>query len=550
MFKKVFILLLFILIYEGAGSQILRKESTFTRQDTLRGSIGKGRSWWDVKKYDINVEVNIPEKFIRGFVDITFTTQKINTGIMQIDLQEPMQIEKIENLSVNKQSINFTREGNVFWLDVSKPKIFKTGINKIRIHFSGNPKEARTPPWDGGWIWQNDQLERPWVTVACQGLGASVWYPCKDHQSDEPDNGATLTIITPDTLVGVGNGRLTQKTALPDNKIAWQWTIVNPINNYLIVPSIGKYVNFTDEMIGEKGELDLSYWVLDYNLDKAKEHFSIVKPMIKCFEDWMGPYPFYQDSYKLVDAPHLGMEHQSAVAYGNGYMNGYRGMDRSGSGWGKDWDFIIVHESGHEWFANNITTKDLADMWVHESFTTYSEALFVQCRHGLQAANEYVIGLRRNIFNRLPMIGPYGVNKEGDDIYDKGANMIHTIRQVINNDGIFKNILRGLNKDFYHQTVTTKQIENYISSKSKIDFSKVFDQYLRTVHIPTLVYKNTGNHVQYKWSNCVKGFNMPLRLKNNIWIYPTENFQSIGTDKLGNTGFEVDKNFYILTKEI
>lgn len=547
--KKIHLLIFAVLIYSYAATQNIAITQAFTHQDTLRGSIGKGRSWWDVLKYDINIDVNITEKFISGYTDITFRSNNNTAALMQIDLQEPMQIEKIENKSQHNEVINFKREGNVYWLDVSAQGMINIGENKFRIFFNGHPKEAKHAPWDGGWVWAKDSLGRPFVTAACQGLGASVWYPCKDHQSDEPDNGATLTISVPDSLVAVGNGRLTSKKQNANGKTTWQWTVVNPINNYLIIPYIGKYVNFTEEMQGEKGKLNLSYWVLDYNLEKAKKHFAIVKPMIQCFEEWMGPYPFYEDSYKLVEAPHLGMEHQSAVAYGNKYINGYRGLDRSGTGWGKDWDFIIVHESGHEWFANNITSKDIADMWIHESFTTYSETMFVQCRHGLKAANEYVMGQRRNITNGKPIIGRYGVNDEGGDLYDKGANMIHTIRQIINDDMVFKNIIRGLNKDFYHQTVTTQQIENYISKKSGKDFSKVFDQYLRTTNIPILEYDLKGENIEYKWANCINGFNMPVKLTNDKWIYPTEKIKTISIKEAGGKDLLIDPNFYITVQK-
>ena len=293
------------------------------------------------------------------------------------------------------------------------------------------------------------QQDRPWMSVACQGLGASVWYPCKDHQSDEPDNGASLSIIVPDTLVAVGNGRLKNKISNNNGTTTYTWEVKDPINNYNIIPYIGKYVNWSDTLQGEKGTLDLSYWVLDYNLEKAKKQFEQVKPMLRCFEYWFGPYPFYEDGYKLVESPHLGMEHQSAVAYGNGYQNGYRGMDLSGSGWGIKWDFIIVHESAHEWFANNITTKDIADMWVHESFANYSETLYTEWLFGKEAGNEYNYGIRRRIENDRPIIGPYGVNKEGSgDMYYKGGNMLQTIRHAINDDEKFRNILRGLNQNF------------------------------------------------------------------------------------------------------
>ena len=275
--------------------------------------------------------------------------------------------------------------------------------------------------------------------------------------------------------------------------------------------------------------------------------------MMKAFEYWFGPYPFYKDGYKLVDAPHLGMEHQSATAYGNQYKMGYLGRDLSGSGWGLKWDYIIVHESGHEWFANNITTKDIADMWVHEGFTDYSETLFTEFYYGKEAATAYVTGIRKGIGNKAPIIGPYGVNKEGSgDMYSKGANLLHTIRQVINNDSLFRKILRGLNKTFYHQTVTTKQIENYISTQSKINFSKVFDQYLRNTAIPVLEYKQAGKTLSYRYTNCIKGFTMLLKIDydGKRWIKPTEKWQTLNVKTADDAAFSVDPNFYIFTKKV
>ena len=306
---------------------------------------------------------------------------------------------------------------------------------------------------------------------------------------------------------------------------------------------------------GEKGKLDCSFWVLDHDLEKAKKQFSRdVHPMLKAFEYWFGPYPFYEDGYKLVESPHLGMEHQSATAYGNKFMNGYLGGDLSGTGWGLKWDFIIIHESGHEWFANNITSNDLADMWIHEGFTAYSETLFTQYHYGKEAGNDYVIGTRSKIKNDKPVIATYGVNQQGSgDMYYKGSNMLHTIRQVINDDELFRQILRGLNKTFYHQTVTTKQVENYFSKMGKKDLSKIFDQYLRTTKIPELEYKITGDRISYRWNNCVKGFNMPIMLvdANHTWRYPTIKWKSVtATGQLLNDGIKPGRNFYIRVKKI
>lgn len=526
----------------------------YTRQDTLRGSIGAGRVWWNVLYYDISVKPDYLNKKIEGCNIIEFDTRNYpEVPVMQIDLQEPMSIDSIIFLEKNK--LDFKRDGNAYFVTLFKGKK-GPGKAKIKIFFSGKPREAVNPPWDGGWVWSKDKMGRPWITVACQGLGASVWYPCKDHQSDEPDNGASLSITVPDSLVAVGNGRLKDKKANDNGTVTWQWQVVNPINNYNIIPYIGKYVNWTEIYKGEKGNLDCSYWVMDYNLDKAKKQFGRdVKPMLNCFENWFGPYPFYEDSYKMVETPHLGMEHQSAIAYGNQFMNGYLGNDLSGSGWGNKWDYIIVHESGHEWFANNISTNDLADMWVHEGFTDYSEPLFVECQYGKKAADEYCQGLRRNIQNDRPVIGDYGVNKEGSgDMYAKGANLLHTIRQVINDDVVFKKILRGLNKDFYHKTVDSKDVEKYISRESGKDLSKIFDQYLRTIKIPVLEYKIKGKIVSYRWSNCITGFNMPVKIysgKKEQWINPTEKWKNLqlSSSNDGNT-FSSDKNFYITTKKV
>ncbi len=341
---------------------------------------------------------------------------------------------------------------------------------KLSIRYGGKPHEAIRAPWDGGWTFTKDSLGRPWMTVTCQGgAGASIWYPCKDHQSDEPDNGASLTMRVPDTLMAVGNGTT-----------SYTWEVTNPINNYNIIPYIGKYINFKEVYQGEKGKLDLNYWVLDYNEQKAKSYLpKEVHNTMKSFEYWFGPYPFYEDGYQLIDVPHSGMEHQSAVAYGNWYQPGYRKRDGSGTGWGLKWDFIVIHESGHEWFGNNITSNDLADMWVHEGFTNYSETLFIEHIFGEQAGNEYNAGIRSGIRNDRPIIPPtYGVNAQGSgDMYPKGGNMLHAIKHSINDNEKFRQILRGLNKDFYHKTVNTAQVENYISKKAGFDYSKVFDQY-------------------------------------------------------------------------
>lgn len=552
---KAFILLnLSFLLFNYSQAQPLNQKKGYTHADTLRGTYGPSRDWWDVLKYDLDVKFNIKDSTISGINTIWFKVLK-KGSLMQIDLQEPMILDEIiffgsSNEPVPQKVINIKKDGNAYFFSV--PNCKTKSVNNILVYYHGKPRIARRPPWDGGLIWKKDKNNNPWVSIACQGLGASVWYPCKDHQSDEPDS-AEMHITVPDTLMCVGNGRYRGKKINGDGTATYDWAVVNPINNYNLIPYIGNYAHFSEKYDGEKGKLDMDYWVLDYNTDKAKEQFKDAPRMMKAFEHWFGPYPFYEDGYKLVEAPHLGMEHQSATAYGNGFKNGYRGSDLSGSGWGLKWDFIIVHESGHEWFANNITSKDIADMWIHESFTNYSETLFTDYWYGKEAGNAYVQGTRKNIVNDIPIIGPYNVNQEGSgDMYYKGGNMLHTIRQVINDDEKFRQILRGLNKTFYHQTVTTKQIEDYISTQSKTDFSKVFDQYLRTTQVPVLEYKVDGNRLSYRYTNCVKGFNLPLKVKfkTEQWIKPTEEWQTLDLYPEGDNSFTVDPNFYIITKKV
>jgi aminopeptidase N len=465
---------------------------------------------------------------------------------MQIDLQEPM---KIERAYWERGDLTIEREGNVYYINF--PEALKKGsIYTITAVYNGKPRIAKNAPWDGGWIWKNDAKGRPWMSVAVQGLGASAWYPCKDHQSDEPDSGAIINIAVPDTLVAVANGKLIGKKSYSEGMMTYKWQVTNPINSYNLVPYIGKYVNFSETYKGEKGNLNCSYWVLDYNLEKAKAQFKQAPMTLKAFEYWFGPYPWYEDDFKLVESPHLGMEHQSAVAYGNKFENGYLGRDLSGTGVGKKWDFIIVHEVGHEWFANNISSNDIADMWVHEGFTSYSEVLFTEYHFSKNDANKYVQGIRKNIGNKSNIIGTYGVNKEGSgDMYYKGSNLIHTIRQIINDDKKFREILRGLNKTFFHQTVTSKQVEDYISKQSGIDLSKIFDQYLRTTKIPQLELDVDGDVLKYKWDDVIEGFNMPVKLNNGQWIRPTTATQQIKMAKKAALKIDADPNFYIRVKK-
>ncbi|MBX3239743.1 MAG: M1 family metallopeptidase [Chitinophagaceae bacterium] len=531
-----------------SNAQPLNRKPEFSRADSLRGSITPGRAWWDVKEYDLTVWFDFSKRSLTGSNTITYTVVSAPTTEMQIDLQVGLNIDSV---IYEGGPMSFWRDGNVYFVKVP-PGQAVDDVRKVTVYYSGIPRPAIRPPWDGGVIWSKDAGGNPWISVACQGLGASVWFPCKDHQSDEPDH-TLLSIITPDSLVAVGNGRLKTTTSNGNGTTTYTWEVVNPINNYNIIPYIGKYAHWQETYAGEKGNLDCDYWVLDYNLEKAKTQFKQASEMLQCFEHWFGPYPFYEDGFKLVESPHLGMEHQSAIAYGNRFANGYLGNDLSETGWGLKWDFILVHESGHEWFGNNITTKDVADMWVHESFTNYSETLFTTCKFGKEAGNDYVIGTRKRIQNDIPVQGPFGVNQEGSgDMYYKGGNLVHIIRQVINNDSLFRSVLRGLNRDFYHQTITGKDLEVYISRAAGIDFSKVFDQYLRTTQIPVLEYKIKGKTLNYRWNNVVNDFDMPIRVNfyGEHWLKPAEKWQTLKPKNGGKENFSIDRNFYVETLKV
>lgn len=533
-------------------------KEAYTRADTLRGTINAERAWWDVLRYDITIKPDYNSKTLLGSNNIQYKVlSNHHPLVMQIDLQEPLVIDSI--LFNSKTKLQYTRDGNAWHVKVPKQKA--GSVNNVLVYYHGKVHEAIRPPWDGGFIWEKDSLGNPWISVACQGIGASIWYPNKDHQSDEPDNGASLTMIVPDTLVAVSNGRLISKQNNHDGTETYKWAVVNPINNYDISAYIGKYINFSEVYKGEKGNLDVNYWVLSYNLQKAKSHMvPEVHRMLESHEYWLGPYPFYEDGYKIVEAPHLGMEHQSAIAYGNKYQYGY--ADRPNTGWVTKWDAIIVHESGHEWFGNNITSKDIADMWVHEGFTTYSEVLFTEYWYGTEAGNEYNYELRSMIGNQFPVIGYYGVNDDiagrNGDMYPKGANLLHTIRHSMDNDSLFRMILRGLNKTFYHQTVTSKQIENYISQQSGFDYSKVFDQYLRNTEIPQLEYYFSPDKkkVFYRYTNCIKGFDLPLVLQSDaakIRIVPVEKWNSKAINNEESFLFNpkaIEKMYYIGVKKV
>jgi aminopeptidase N len=507
--KVLFLLPLLLGPFAPAAGQQLQNKPAFSRADSLRGGQTPLRTCYDLNYYHLDVKLDPAKRFISGSNLFRFTATQDFTRL-QFDLFANLQVEKV--LYEGKE-VPFVREANAVF--VTFPQTIRKGSrDEFTVQYSGNPIVAKKAPWDGGMVFTQDAKGKPWVATACQGTGASIWWPTKDQQADEVDS-MLISVSVPDGLKDISNGRLRKVTKLKGGYTRFDWAVGNPINNYDVALNVGDYQQFSDTYQGEKGLLTLDYWVLPENLAKAKTQFGAnVKPMLKSMENWFGPYPFYADGYKLVDAPYLGMEHQSAVAYGNKYQNGYLGRDRSNTGWGAQWDFIIIHESGHEWFGNNITTKDIADMWVHESFTTYSEALFVESQFGKPAGQEYIHGQRRNIQNDGPIIGPYGVNQEGSgDMYDKGSNLLNLLRTVVNDDAKWRQLLRGLSSTFYHQTVTGQQVIDYFNRESGKDLTKIFDQYLRHASLPTLEIRFENNQTLARWISDVKGFDLPVRMR-------------------------------------
>ena len=537
------IILIFLTSFPLFSQGIINDINNFTRQDTLRGSITKERIWWDLTYYHLDISVDPINRTIKGSNEISYTVLEPYSEI-QIDLQNPLVLTKAEQ---DDENLEIRHDGNAHFIKLKKKQI-RGAKNKIKVFYEGKPKTAVRAPWDGGISWTKDKNGNHFIASSCQGLGASVWWPNKDHMYDEVE-GMLMSVNVPKGLFNVSNGRLI-KIEEKENSNTYHWEVKNPINNYGVNINIGDYVNFSEIYKGESGDLDMDYYVLRDNLEIAKIHFKDAIKSMEAFEHWFGPYPFYEDSFKLVEAPYLGMEHQSSVTYGNKFKQGYLGRDLSGSGWGLMFDYIIIHETGHEWFANNITYKDIADMWIHESFTTYSENLFLDFHFGKKASSEYVIGKRKRIRNLKPIIGTYNVNKSGSgDMYDKGSNILHTLRQIANDDEKWRQVLRGLNREFYHQTVTTTQVENYISKKMKMDLKPFFDQYLRDVRIPVLEHYMDNEKLFFKWNNVIDGFNMPLKIilkSGNKIIYPTKQWKSIEI----KDSFKIDNNYYVDSKNV
>lgn len=546
--KSIFLGMFLCAASYSAEAQLMKAKELYSKADSLRGELTALRTCYDIQYYHLDVKVDIDNKFISGSNLFKFEA---------VDRFNKLQFDLFDNLSVDKveykgKSLPFTREYNAVFVDF--PEYIEKGkVDSFTVHYSGNPIQATRAPWDGGFDWKKDSNGKPWVATACQGLGASVWWPNKDHQSDEVKS-MLISVAVPNGVMNVSNGRLVKTEKLKNGYTKYHWKVENPINNYNVALNIGDYTHFKETYAGEKGPLSVDYYVLKENAGKIDHLKKNANETLKAFEHWFGPYPFYEDGYKLVETAHLGMEHQSAVAYGNKYQNGYLGRDGSRTGWGLKWDFIVVHESGHEWFGNNITSNDLADMWIHESFTNYSEALFIDFFYGKEASQAYVHGNRRGIQNDSPIQGPYNVNKEGSgDMYNKGGVLHNMIRTMIDDDDKWRNILRGLNKKFYHQTVDYGDIVNYMSKESGINLDKTFEQFVQRKSIPTLeVIENSPGVFMIRWISEVKDFQMPVHIFDKdgkrLRIDPTDKFKVMKLDGLTKDNFKVDTyNYYIGT---
>lgn len=513
-FKIVLQLTLFFIVTNQSTAQ------NFTRKDSLKGGLSRERICFDVSHYGLNIKVDIAQKSIVGYNEIYFKVLA-PTKKIQLDLYENM---KVDSVVWNFQKLQYNREFGAVFIDF--PSVLESNSNhQIKFYYSGNPIIAKRAPWDGGFIFKKDTSGKPWVGVACQGDGASIWYPCKDSQSDEPENGATIKVAVPNGLMNVSNGRLLGSEDLKNGYTRWDWEVKNPINSYDITLNIADYAHFSENYKG----LDLDYYVLRENLEKAKIQFEQVKPMMDCFQSKFGAYPFTNDGYKLIETNYLGMEHQSAVAYGNKYLKGYLGGDLSGTGVGLNFDFIIIHESGHEWFGNSITAKDIADMWIHEGFTCYTESVYVECQLGYEKAQIYINGLKKNIQNDKPIIGPFGVNQEGSgDMYYKGALMLNTIRSVLNNDEKWWNLLLDYSNKFKHKIIESNDVISFFNSKSDLNLTPIFNQYLRFKNIPILELRKSKDKLEFRWKTDEQLFEMPIDITKNgqkIRIHPSTKWQ-------------------------
>jgi len=491
-----------------------------TRANILRGAYGPYRANNDLLFYHLDVRVDPEKKFISGKNTIRFKMLKNDTRI-QLDLHPALRVDKI---LFDTTELKYEREFGAVFVDF--PKTLRAGrVYTIDFYYSGNPLETGR---FGGIAFRKDPSGHPWINTACEGIGASIWWPNKDQWRDEVES-MQISVSIPNDLVDVSNGKFMGKTDLGDGYTRWDWLVHYPINNYDVSLNIGNYRHFSDHL----GGLPLDFYALPEDLDKAKKQFVQAKGMLEAYQHYFGEYPFKKDGYKLIEAPYSGMEHQSAVTYGNHFANGYLERDWTGVGVSLKFDFIIIHESGHEWFGNAVTAADPSDMWIHEGWTTYLECLYVEYMFGHDDAVKYVNGYKAKVKNAVPIIAERGVNAEPpQDMYFKGALFLNTLRSVVNDDPRWWKLIRDLYKRFKYKNIMTEDIVQFFDRKTGKDMTPIFNQYLRHTAIPTLELKFNAadGTVSYRWKADEPGFAMPVRVgKKDNWqlIQATADWQTI-----------------------
>lgn len=503
-------------------SQSAPAAQTPSRADILRGEYGPWRANNDLLSYDLDVRIDPERKFISGRNTIRFRMLKDDTRI-QLDLYDNLKIEKI---TLGKTELKFERELHTVYVDFPAA-LKKNSVQTIDFYYSGNPKEIGR---FGGLAFRSDPAGRPWITTANQGIGACVWWPNKDQQQDEVES-MNLHVSIPSAMTDVSNGRLVGKVDLGDGYTRYDWAIKYPINNYSVSLNIGSYEHFSDKL----GDLTLDYYCLPENLEKAKKQFAQAKPMLVAFEKYFGPYPFPRDGYKLIEVPYSGMEHQSAVTYGNRFANGYLERDWTGVGVSLKFDFIIVHESAHEWFGNAITASDVADEWLQEGWATYAECVYVEALFGYQDAIKYTNGYKPKVKNLTPVITTRGINAEpSQDMYFKGALFLNTLRSVVNNDALWWKMVRDYSIKYRYRNIRTEDLLAFFNQRSRMDLTSIFTQYLNRSVLPVLELKfdEGKGTVNYRWKADLKEFAMPVKVGNPAaWqvIKPTTAWQTLKT---------------------
>lgn len=516
--------------------------SILKADDKQLGKLGKQRTCFDVKHYSIAVNVHPVSKSITGSntIQAVFVEE---SRMIQIDYVQKMKISEIK--LQNGHDLKYYRKGRAVLIELDR--IYKKGeVIKFKVSFMGQPEVAKKAPWQGGFVWSKDKDGNDWIGLACESKGASIWLPCKDHWNDEPDS-LDMHLGVPKGLMGVSNGRLMGNTSISDSMVVYHWRTSNTINHYNISINIGKYAHIKDVYNGKEGALSLDYYVLAYNASKAIKHFRETDTMLRIFEHFFGPYPFYSDGYKLVETPYWGMEHQSCIAYGNNYKFNKFGFD-----------FIIVHESGHEWFANSITASDPADMWIHESFTTYSEALFVEYTKGIDSAISYLSMQRKLIVSRYPIQGTRNIDlhhRKDNDIYYKGTWVLHTLRNHFGNDSIWMDILYGIGSTFRHKIIRTEDVTNYINKASGLNLEPFWKQYLYGTKLPVLHVKMgksmSESYIEWYLSKVETNFQLNLKLSPDRILQADSKPRRLALDgELSVFDFKRLESLYLIKVEI